>query len=89
MRLLIALLACLIAFSGLSSPASAQGSPDSAAIESVIREQLDAFGHDDGAKAWSYAAPNIQMLFPDPESFMAMVGRNPMSSARWSRRMDS
>jgi Domain of unknown function (DUF4864) len=57
------------------APARAEGaSPaDAAAIRKVIEAQLDAFRHDDGARAFSFAAPEIQQLFGSPEAFMAMV----------------
>jgi hypothetical protein len=46
---------------------------DRAAIEGVIRAQLDAFNRDDGELAYSFAAPGIQRLFPTVEIFMTMV----------------
>ena len=74
MRILVAFLACFLGLTAFPLVAPAQGdAPDAAAIQSVIRGQLEAFQGDDSAKAWSYAAPNIQMIFPSPESFMAMV----------------
>ena len=44
-----------------------------AATVSVIRGQMDAFLGDDGARAFSYAAPSIREMFPTPDVFMAMV----------------
>ena len=64
---------------GAASPAMAEDpstvSPaDRDAIMAVIRDQLAAFQHDDAAKAFGFAAPNIQGLFGhDPEQFMSMV----------------
>jgi hypothetical protein len=46
---------------------------DAASFRRVISEQIAAFNADDGAKAWSYAAPTIKQLFPTPEIFMSMV----------------
>jgi hypothetical protein len=46
---------------------------DVAAGQSVIRSQVEAFGRDDAAAAYSYAAPAIQDLFPQPDVFMDMV----------------
>jgi hypothetical protein len=43
------------------------------AIGSVVSRQLEAFRHDDGAAAFSFASPNIQGMFGTPEHFMAMV----------------
>jgi len=68
MRPLALLLAFLI---GLAAPARA--ADDVAAAQGVIRAQLEAFSHDDAAAAYSYAAPAIQNLFPQPDIFLAMV----------------
>jgi hypothetical protein len=60
----------------LAVPARAQDVPseaDKAAIQGVIRGQLDAFLADDEPRAYGFAAPGIQMLFPTAEVFMAMV----------------
>ena len=46
---------------------------DAKAIRVVVQGQLDAFASDDGAKAFSYAAPGIRAQFGTPEVFMAMV----------------
>jgi hypothetical protein len=55
--------------------ASAQGvSPaDAQAVRAVIEAQLDAFRHDDAARAFSLATPGIRMTFGSPENFLAMV----------------
>jgi hypothetical protein len=68
MRALVLLVALLI---GLAAPAFA--ADDVAAAQSVIRAQEQAFGRDDPAAAYSHAAPAIQGIFPDAETFMAMV----------------
>jgi hypothetical protein len=68
MRALALVVALLI---GLSAPTRA--ADDVAAAQSVIRSQLDAFGRDDAATAYSYAAPAIQKIFPQAEIFMSMV----------------
>ena len=41
--------------------------------QGVIRSQVEAFSHDDAVAAYSYAAPAIQNLFPQPDIFLAMV----------------
>ena len=46
---------------------------DRTAVQAVIQSQLAAFQRDDGAAAFSYAAPAIQRKFGDAERFMAMV----------------
>ena len=34
---------------------------------------MDAFKRDDGARAWSFASPEIRKIYPSPEEFMEMV----------------
>ena len=46
---------------------------DALAVRAVIEAQLDAFQHDDAARAFSYAAPGIRETFRTPENFMEMV----------------
>ena len=65
------LLATLIA---LVNPARA--ADDVATAQDVIRAQEQAFGRDDFVTAYSHAAPAIQQIFPDPETFMAMVRKS-------------
>jgi hypothetical protein len=65
-------IAVLLACSG---PAFALDGGDRAAVQSVIEQQLSAFLKDDGAAAYSLAAPQIQAIFPTSEIFMAMVRR--------------
>ena len=68
MRTLVLLVAFLI---GLAIPACA--ADDVASAQSVIRSQVEAFGRDDAATAYSYAAPAIRDIFPQADTFMAMV----------------
>ncbi len=68
MRIFAPLLAILIA---LTSPAGA--ADDVAAAQGVIRAQVEAFGRDDAATAYSYAAPAIRDIFPRADVFLAMV----------------
>ena len=63
--LLAALLLCL--------GAPARGADDVAAAQSVIRSQVEAFGRNDAAAAYSYAAPAIHEMFPQADIFMYMV----------------
>jgi Domain of unknown function (DUF4864) len=67
MRVLILIAALCI---GLASPAAAD---DTDAAQKMIRSQVEAITHDDGAAAYAFAAPPIQRMFPDPDAFMAMV----------------
>ena len=69
MRILLVLLVVL----GLSGPAAALSDGDRAAIQNTIERQLQAFLADDGAAAYSFAAPSIKAIFPTVDSFMAMV----------------
>ncbi len=57
----------------LSAAQSAVEEAQGSAIVGVISAQMDAFRHDDGDKAFSYAAPSIRGIFQTPQNFMAMV----------------
>jgi hypothetical protein len=70
--LLIAGVVCLSAALGRADDASIPAS-DREAIQRVISNQIAAFLADDSARAYSFASPHIQRLFPSPELFMAMV----------------
>lgn len=68
--------AFLVGLTLLLAAALAPGAParaDEAGIRSVIQGQIDAFLADDGARAYSFASPEIQRIFPSEERFMAMV----------------
>ena len=71
MRAFILLTALLI---GLAAPARA--ADDVAAAQGVINSQVEALAHDDAATAYSYAAPAIRSLFPQPDIFLSMVQRS-------------
>jgi hypothetical protein len=68
MRAVILLLALLLS---VGSPSLA--ADDLAAAQNVVRSQAEAFGRDDAATAYAFAAPAIQGMFPDPGAFMDMV----------------
>jgi hypothetical protein len=70
MRALVLLVALVV---GLAAPARA--GDDVAAAQTVIRAQVDAFGRDDAATAYSYAAPAIRSMFPQADIFIGMVKR--------------
>ena len=73
-RRLAALAAALLISTGLGlGPARAQSEADGAAMQATISAQLEAFQHDDWAKAFTYASPTIQGMFVTPENFGAMV----------------
>ena len=56
-----------------ASAAADISTEDAAAIRAVISEQLDAFAHDDGPRAFSLATAGIRERFRSPEIFMDMV----------------
>ncbi|MEO6779551.1 MAG: DUF4864 domain-containing protein [Bradyrhizobium sp.] len=60
----------------LSLVLPAQAADDVAAAQGVIRSQVEAFSRDDATAAYSYAAPEIQGIFPQAESFLGMVQRS-------------
>ncbi|MER9167299.1 DUF4864 domain-containing protein [Mesorhizobium australicum] len=49
------------------------GDAEIKAGQSVIDGQLKALIADDGAKAYSFAAPNVKQIFPTVDAFMNMV----------------
>jgi hypothetical protein len=71
MRSFVLIAALLI---GLTAPARA--ADDVATAQAIINSQVEAFGRDDAAKAYSYAAPAIQNLFPQPDVFLSIVQRS-------------
>lgn len=66
----IAALLVVLTIACSSIPARAD---DVASAQGVIRAQEQAFGRDDAAAAYSYAAPAIRQIFPTPGIFMSMV----------------
>lgn len=56
-----------------ANPALAGDEPQVQAAQSIITAQIEAMRADDGPTAYSFASPEIQMKFPTPDSFMAMV----------------
>lgn len=71
------LLLGLAAF-GQTTAAQAQeynqlGAADQKAVLDTIQSQLNAFQVDDGARAFSFATPQLRRLFGTPDNFMAMV----------------
>ncbi|UDL90261.1 DUF4864 domain-containing protein [Mesorhizobium sp. PAMC28654] len=54
------------------SPALA-GDAEVKAAQTVIDGQLKAFIANDGARAYSFAAPNVKQIFPTADLFMSMV----------------
>ena len=73
------MLARLFAFAAIllfaALPASAEGptAEESANFQRIITGQIEAFKADDGAAAYSFAAPLLQQVFQQPETFLEMV----------------
>lgn len=59
----------------MASAASETSQPDRSTIQDLIRGQLSAFARNDAADAYSYASPEIQRKFQNPEIFITMVKR--------------
>lgn len=57
----------------LASAQDAIPPEDTQAIRGVIQAQLDAFQHDDAARAFALATPGIRATFGSAENFLAMV----------------
>ena len=63
------------------------GDADIRGAQATVDSQLKAFQSNNGALAYSFAAPSIQRIFPTVDIFMGMVGsayqpvRNPKSYA--------
>ena len=71
MRMLAAVLLAV----GIGGSAAAFSDADRSAVQSVIAQQLDAFLAEDGAAAYSFAAPGIKQMFPTQDIFMELVRR--------------
>jgi hypothetical protein len=71
--LIVALALSLLTLCGVTAARAQDGADPS--IQDTIRSQIDAFQHDDGDRAYSYAAPNIRAIFPSADTFMEMVKR--------------
>lgn len=64
------LVSMLLMFSTL---AYAQENADKQQFQDIISNQVAAFNNDDGATAYSFAAPQVKKYFPTKEVFLAMV----------------
>jgi len=68
MRMLLLLAALVIGFTP-----SVRAGDDVATAQSIIRSQEEAFGRDDAAAAYQFAAPAIKSWYRTPDIFMSMV----------------
>ncbi len=57
----------------LWASAALAGDIEIKAAQTVIDSQLKAFIANDGAAAYSFAAPNVKRIFPTVDTFMSMV----------------
>ena len=70
---IVLLALCMALLPALSQAQDSVEEARDASIARIIRAQMNAFLRDDGAEAFSYAAPAIREIFQNPETFMAMV----------------
>ncbi|MGE5616093.1 MAG: DUF4864 domain-containing protein [Bacillota bacterium] len=63
----------LLLFPGFALAQVPLAARDADEVKAVVEAQLDAFRHDDAARAFAYAAPDIQKTFGTPERFIEMV----------------
>jgi hypothetical protein len=75
LRHLAFVLARVVAFAFLMCIATipVQAAGEDGKIKAVIEDQLNAFAADNGAQAYSHAAPIVQKVFPSVDMFMTMV----------------
>ncbi len=57
----------------ISGAALAADDATKSSAQSIIQQQEQAFAKDDAEKAYSFAAPNVQMMMRSAEGFMSMV----------------
>ncbi len=62
-------------FISLAAFAQSVSETEKTEFQRIITAQIGAFRADDGATAYSFAAPVVRNIFPTPEIFMAMVKR--------------
>jgi hypothetical protein len=72
MRFIILLFAAFLLW-GAPARADTLSDGDKAAFRDVITGQIEAFRAENGSRAYSYAAPMIRQIFPNPDLFMNMV----------------
>jgi len=72
MRMILRILVLTIAVL-MGAGAVARAGDEIGAAQSVIKAQEEAFGRDDAATAYSFAAPGIQSFYRSPDGFMFMV----------------
>lgn len=73
LRQLRPIAAALVALGLLSTPSSAQTADEAAAFREVVSAQVEAFRADAWDRAFSYASPDIRVMFGDVARFRSMV----------------
>jgi len=71
--LILAVILVLAGLTSLRAEEATGGPTDTAAIQTVISDQIAAFRVGDGERAYGHAAPAIKRLFPSVAIFMRMV----------------
>ncbi len=69
------LMIVLLAFMSVAAFAQSISESEKTEFQRIITAQISAFRADDGATAYSFAAPIVRNIFPTPEIFMSMVKR--------------
>jgi len=64
---------CLLLTFATPTVSFAQDAAPTSDAQQIISKQISAFERDDAVEAYSYAAPQIQALFPDANLFLSMV----------------
>jgi hypothetical protein len=57
-------------------PFAGHADDEIAAAQNTIRSQTEAIVRNDGAAAYAFASPALQLIFQQPDIFMAMVQKN-------------
>jgi len=57
----------------ITTAVKAEGSPDGSVLQSIIKQQMNAFATGNAKQAFSYATDSLKQRFQTPEFFMEMV----------------
>ena len=72
-RAALAAFGLLLSFATAAQAAALLTTADRRAVEQTIRQQFDAFAHDDGERAFGLATRDIQRMFGSSDRFLDMV----------------
>lgn len=73
---MVARFASLVATLVLVAPQIVYAEDPALDAQLVISEQIKALMSDDAEKAYTYASPDIRMMYPDKNAFLTMVQKN-------------